>query len=324
MSKRQKHGFIKKEDVVDIAIGLIILISLVATFYVILPSFLNTDVPVAYISSSSMQPTYYVGDLVIIKGVPGEKIKVGDVIVFQPIGYSELILHRVVAKKYENGKYYFLTKGDNPYTNTRIDHWGWVSEDRVHGVLIYRIPLIGFFFMFMSTIIGKILIIALAAIILFSDYFKSETVEKAKMINIERKKIVSLILLIIISASILIAFNNYIYIGEGKPDVKLVRVGSPYIEDNYKVYPIFLKISSYGLTGGTVREIYITPVNQYFNSTSPTVRWEITYPFVGSKVVCLAILLNISDDINDYNLFTSFKIEKMWSEPFFINKTIIV
>ncbi len=84
------------------------------------------------------------GDVMILKGEKPQNIKVGQILVFKtPAGIA--VIHRVVKKWKEDGKYYFQTKGDaNPISGnspeileTRI------SQDRVIGVAVARIPWLG-------------------------------------------------------------------------------------------------------------------------------------------------------------------------------------
>jgi len=71
------------------------------------------------IRSNSMYPLMQRGDAVFIRSVDGEKVTVGDIIIFRPEGGSfaseGLVMHRIVAGSPERG---FITKGDaNEYTD---------------------------------------------------------------------------------------------------------------------------------------------------------------------------------------------------------------
>jgi len=52
------------------------------------------------------------GDILFIVGAKPEKLKIGDVIIFQA-GQRNPIIHRIVNITQENGKFYFSTIGDN-------------------------------------------------------------------------------------------------------------------------------------------------------------------------------------------------------------------
>jgi signal peptidase len=148
----------KKEIIIAI---LIIAIAFFGTFgfFAILKLALNTTIPMVVVTSGSMEPTIYRGDLLLVQGKDAEEIKngtisdlQGDIIIYDSEGlwsYSvgEPIVHRVVNKWYDEieGKYYFYTKGDN---NPDIDPPGEsaslaVSEDRILGVVIAIIPKVG-------------------------------------------------------------------------------------------------------------------------------------------------------------------------------------
>ena len=118
--------------------------------YFIMQVGLNTDTPMVVVISESMEPNLLKGDLLFLKGTDPANIKSGtiegkegDIIVFDAYNLwhgapAEPIVHRVVDKKYDNG-WFFLTKGDaNPSPDA-----GWVPETRIIGVVVGRIPYIG-------------------------------------------------------------------------------------------------------------------------------------------------------------------------------------
>jgi len=307
----------------DLVIGGIIILMIYLSLAFILPVLLNTSTPIAYISSGSMEPTYYTGDLVIIKGFDGKDIEVGDVIVFQPPGYNELILHRVVAKKYDNGIYYFLTKGDNPRTNKYIDRWGWVPENRIKGKVIGRIPALGYVFMFLSSLEGKLIILVLVVVLFLIDFGneeESEKVTKQKKVHLSSKVKVIILITLVISPLIYITFTNYVYLGNEKPDVIIEGIGEPVEAFSYKLYPIYVKIKSYGLTGGYVKKLFIMPflINEKTNGS--LVVWDIKYPYIGSKLVCLNLLLSNNKTLDDYAIKLTYYVEKLGGSKYITEK----
>lgn len=69
------------------------------------------------IASNSMLPKFEVGDIVLIKDIKSDEIKIGDILQYQMDNYT--VIHRVEEIKYnENGEIYFIMKGDN---NKNID-----------------------------------------------------------------------------------------------------------------------------------------------------------------------------------------------------------
>ena len=92
----------------------------------------------------SMEPAYSVGDMVFVKIENADNINVGDVITFNPSSDGEAYLtHRVVEKlpDYQGtGVTCFKTKGDaNDSEDTFL-----IDEERVVGVVTFKIPVMGY------------------------------------------------------------------------------------------------------------------------------------------------------------------------------------
>lgn len=92
---------------------------------------------VFYVISPSMEPNYSVGDLIYVKKVDPDSVKVGDPITF--VLNEELLVatHRVVAIDQENRQ--FTTKGD---ANQTVD--APVHFNNLIGVPVFAIPLLGY------------------------------------------------------------------------------------------------------------------------------------------------------------------------------------
>ncbi len=151
------------KDLLSVAVLLFLVGLLLSPFY------LKTSHPVGYVEGNSMLPTYEEGDLVIIYGKDVEHIEVGEVIVFR-VGFEgapDFVIHRVVAIKETSGDLYFKTKGDNnPFNDTEL--WGWIPEENIVGVVIFRIPYVGYPFLVFPLLFFRILLIFLTVIILLS------------------------------------------------------------------------------------------------------------------------------------------------------------
>lgn len=88
------------------------------------------------IVSPSMNPTYKVGDIIIVRNVKCDQIQVEDVICYQGMSgdfAGKIITHRVKNIATENGRKIFYTKGD---ANTGEDPA--IYEEQVYGVVVYR------------------------------------------------------------------------------------------------------------------------------------------------------------------------------------------
>lgn len=126
--------------------------------YFILQVSLNTQTPMVVVISGSMEPNIHKGDLLFLGGIEAEEIKEGtiedkdgDVIVYDARGLwdgapDEPIVHRVIDKWENESGYYFLTKGD---ANSFPDKAP-VPEDRIIGVVVGRIPYIGWVKIFLT------------------------------------------------------------------------------------------------------------------------------------------------------------------------------
>lgn len=112
--------------------------------YFILQIALNTSTPMVVVVSGSMEPNINKGDLLFVQGVKPEKLEVGDVIVYDAHGLwvgapEDPIVHRIIRITEEDGKLYFITKGD---ANNQKDKEP-VPENRVLGKVVGRIPYVG-------------------------------------------------------------------------------------------------------------------------------------------------------------------------------------
>jgi len=86
------------------------------------------------------------GDIIVLRGVKPEKIKVGDIIVYSTDRYKYPIIHRVI----EANSPTFRTKGDN---NAGFDPSP-VDEKQVVGKAAFKIPWLGWIKILFTNIIG--------------------------------------------------------------------------------------------------------------------------------------------------------------------------
>ncbi|PWI46367.1 signal peptidase I [Candidatus Heimdallarchaeota archaeon B3_Heim] len=159
----------------------------------------NSSMPNVAVSTTSMMPIYrgfqdgtesdgtlypFRGDILLVRKVPADTLEVGDVIVFNTPAVSDPVVHRIVARWRNVSDYiFFKTNGDN---NKPPDIWI-IGEDDVIGLVVIRIPHIGWFLLAMQTNLGKILILTLAGLVLFGEeIFNSLGLSKNKK---EREKI---------------------------------------------------------------------------------------------------------------------------------------
>ena len=82
------------------------------------------------------------GDIMILRGINPENVKVGDVIVFTSIT-QDPIIHRVIKVTENNGRFSYATKGDfNPAIKYDI-YENDIDQSRLLGKAVVRLPLFG-------------------------------------------------------------------------------------------------------------------------------------------------------------------------------------
>jgi len=160
--------------------------------YLIIQAALGTNTPIVVVTSESMHPVYYEGDILFIKHVSADDINIGDDIVFYANWSTEPdvpIVHRVIDKYLQNGVWYFVTQGTNELTNPVPDPYP-TPYNQVIGVVVFTIPRIGLPIVWLRTTVGvfgaQLMLIIIAGIIIIYvalDYLtekKEEHEEKVK------------------------------------------------------------------------------------------------------------------------------------------------
>ena len=136
--------------------GIITFFLCVVLLIVVLQKFTNNrialgNVYIFQVATGSMKPVYDIGDIIVVKKTVPNKLEVGDDITY--LGsvneFNRLtITHRIVNKREENGKYYFITKG---VANTAEDPE--INEDNIYGKVVYHTILFSFVGRLMTNII---------------------------------------------------------------------------------------------------------------------------------------------------------------------------
>lgn len=99
---------------------------------------LGTGMPVVAVESNSMVPTFSRGDMLILQGLPGDEIRIDDIVVFIPPEKNIPIVHRIIGIN-EDGT--FQTKGDaNP---KQLAFEKRIEYAQIQGRHILTIPFLG-------------------------------------------------------------------------------------------------------------------------------------------------------------------------------------
>jgi len=130
--------------------------------------------------SGSMETEIYKGDLVIVKNVNPSSLKKNDIIAFKDkAGY--VVTHRIVEVKKDNGKYQFITKGDN---NNKNDA-GHVEENDIEGVYKFKISGAGDIVLIMQKPVTLIFVL----IVIFVGGFVFIALDNNKMSASDKKEL---------------------------------------------------------------------------------------------------------------------------------------
>lgn len=130
----------KEESYLEIII-FVAFLAIITIFFLSLGKILNTDVPLAVVSSWSMEPTLHVGDIVVVAG--SSTYNIGEVVVYD--NGRTLIVHRIVERSGTK----FTTKGD---ANSFPDSYRPTLKD-IKGKVVLVIPYLGAIKLFVERII---------------------------------------------------------------------------------------------------------------------------------------------------------------------------
>ena len=89
------------------------------------------------IVSESMVPKYNIGDVLVVKSIEPQNIKVGDDIAYigqESTFNQKIVTHQVIKIDYENGEYIFHTKGIANILEDPLVH-----QNQVFGKVVYKI-----------------------------------------------------------------------------------------------------------------------------------------------------------------------------------------
>lgn len=136
--------------VVIISISISIRLNLVNSFFGYQPWLVKTQ---------SMKPALQPGDLIISSVVKKDNIQLDDIVVFKTED-DTILTHRIISKKGNE----YITKGDANNINDR----GILTEDRIIGKQMVRIPFIGKLIVFTQSIAGAVFLIIGWLFIFFS------------------------------------------------------------------------------------------------------------------------------------------------------------
>jgi len=151
-----------------------VLVVLVVIFAIFLMGSRLMGLQVFNVISGSMEPTYSVGDLIYVKEVDPDSVKVGDPITFVLNEDLVVATHRVVSVDSENRQ--FTTKGDANSTEDAAP----VHFNNLIGVPVFSIPLLGYVSAYIQSPPGMYVAIGLGVVLLAAVFLPDLLTKKAK------------------------------------------------------------------------------------------------------------------------------------------------
>lgn len=147
-----------KKEGKEIIEGIVIAVVLYLAISLTLSYALKVENPVAVVISGSMEPVYYRGDIIVIKGTEPTNIQVGDIVVYKRPYQDIPIVHRAIKIIEEDGALYFVTKGDNnPSEDSYFENGKklpGVPDYAILGKSVMKIPKLGYVTIFFKRLIG--------------------------------------------------------------------------------------------------------------------------------------------------------------------------
>lgn len=138
------------------------------------------------VSSDSMEPTFTVGDVILVHKTDAEDIQKDDIITYKSKDgsmYGRDVTHRVITDPViKNDVYYYQTQGDAE--NAPLDKA--ISYDQVEGKYVRKLTVLGALYGFLATPTGLIVFVAVI-IVLFGYELISLLISDKKSDKIDEK-----------------------------------------------------------------------------------------------------------------------------------------
>ena len=150
------------------------LVVLVVVFAVFLMGSRLVGLQVFNVISGSMEPTYSVGDLLYVKTVDPDSVRVGDPITFVLNEDLVVATHRVVDIDAENRQ--FTTKGDANKSEDAAP----VHFNNLIGVPVFAVPLLGYVSAYIQSPPGMYVAIGLGVALLAAVFLPDLLTKKEK------------------------------------------------------------------------------------------------------------------------------------------------
>ena len=151
-----------------------VLVIVVVVFAVFLMGSRLVGLQVFNVVSGSMEPSYSKGDLIYVKEIDPDAVKVGDPITFVLNEDLVVATHRVVAIDGENRL--FTTKGDANKTEDAAP----VHFNNLIGVPVFAIPLLGYVSAYIQSSPGMYVALGVGVVLLAAVFLPDLLTKKSK------------------------------------------------------------------------------------------------------------------------------------------------
>lgn len=126
--------------------------------------------------SGSMSPTFGAGSYILVKETKPEDIQVGDILTYT-VDTGNVLTHRVIERRADDGVYFFRTQGDANNTPDQKP----VTQDSIIGTAVLWINGLGTLLLLLRQPIGIAAVILLMCLI----FFIPEVLRAMKSTNLE-------------------------------------------------------------------------------------------------------------------------------------------
>lgn len=180
----------KLKKIISIIVLILLLPVLIVNSVILINSYTKPDEIPSFMGwkpfivlSGSMETEIKTGDIVVVKEVPIEDVKLNDVIAFKEDGI--VITHRIVEIKEDNGVKKYITKGDN----NNVKDSGFVLKEQIEGVYQFRIEGLGNLAMFIQTPIGMLVCLSIPlGILLLIQMSDNKKIQKEQREKYRKEK----------------------------------------------------------------------------------------------------------------------------------------
>ena len=163
MKTREKKGFVRRiPSIIGMVVCVLLAPILIMNLTIVIKSYINPNkVPDFFgikpfvVTTGSMEPVIYGGDLVIVKTADPSKLKEKDIISFKE--GDAVITHRIIKLTETDGKPAFVTKGDA----NNVEDGNPVSYSQVEGLYLFKISKLGRLALYMQEPIGMFVFVGI-------------------------------------------------------------------------------------------------------------------------------------------------------------------